>query len=235
MTCLNGITLNAPTGVLIQYSVAGTAPWTEILNLTHKYIRFSKNGGSTWSIGRKFIGDDGADGSDATSSGILYNTMSIGDITPTGDEEITDLYSLAASTLVSNSPYADMLKITVIGTLPYPYDKDVTVRIYFGDTNPGSIIGELVMNGAVTEETSHFKLESIISRKTSAIQVIESHTFRQGDPGSMDETPIIYSTTFDLTTELPINLKILDDTSILESNTPVTINVFRIELIKSLV
>ena len=49
--------------VQIQYSADGSTGWgTTFTEGTHKYIRFSVDGGDTWSDGRKFVGDGGEDG-----------------------------------------------------------------------------------------------------------------------------------------------------------------------------
>ena len=56
-TGLNGI--NAPA-VLAQYSVDGKIGWTSVLNTaTHKYIRYSYDGGKTWTTEIKIVGEDG--------------------------------------------------------------------------------------------------------------------------------------------------------------------------------
>lgn len=59
-TGLNGSDgVDAPN-VLAQYSVDGTTNWTSSLNsATHKYIRHSYDGGKTWSVAIKMVGEDG--------------------------------------------------------------------------------------------------------------------------------------------------------------------------------
>ncbi len=54
---------NAPA-VQIQYSEDGTTGWVEAFDAAKLYVRFSVDGGTSWSAGMKFIGDDGADGQD---------------------------------------------------------------------------------------------------------------------------------------------------------------------------
>ena len=50
--------MNAPY-VQIEYSADGNAPWVVAFEAgTHKYIRFSRDGGNVWTQGYKFIGDD---------------------------------------------------------------------------------------------------------------------------------------------------------------------------------
>ena len=56
-TGLNGT--DAPT-VVAQYSADGATNWTSTLNATaHKYIRHSYDGGKTWSVAIKMVGEDG--------------------------------------------------------------------------------------------------------------------------------------------------------------------------------
>ena len=59
-TGLNGSNgADAPV-VLAQYSVDGSTDWTTTLNTTtHKYVRHSYDGGSTWSMAIKMVGEDG--------------------------------------------------------------------------------------------------------------------------------------------------------------------------------
>ena len=51
--------------LIIQYSDDGTGGWsTTFTDGSSKYIRFSNDNGTTWTAGRKFIGDDGTHGDD---------------------------------------------------------------------------------------------------------------------------------------------------------------------------
>lgn len=83
-TGLNGA--NAPS-VIAQYSVDGTTGWTSVLASTHKYIRYSYDGGQTYSAAIKMVGEDGIKGeagSSVTVTSIQYQEGSSATSTPTG-------------------------------------------------------------------------------------------------------------------------------------------------------
>ena len=59
-TGLNGSDGDDAPAVLAQYSVDGTTGWTSTLNTaTHKYVRHSYDGGKTWTVAIKMVGEDG--------------------------------------------------------------------------------------------------------------------------------------------------------------------------------
>ncbi len=67
---------DAAPDVLIQYSIDGNAPWTSgFISLSHKYIRFSTDGGESWSVSAKFVGQDGQDGAGATNDFIVFDRI----------------------------------------------------------------------------------------------------------------------------------------------------------------
>ena len=91
-TGLNGTNgASAPT-VQAQYSVNGTSGWTSTLNATtHKYIRYSYDGGKTWTTAIKMVGEDGTSvnvkgtaTSKAEVSGTSYYTLVYNGATITG-------------------------------------------------------------------------------------------------------------------------------------------------------
>lgn len=87
-TGLNGSDGNSAYNVIAQYSVDNASSWTETLNSeTHKYIRFSYDGGANWTAGIKIAGEDGTS---VTIIGTAYcaDTLEDSDI---GTE--IDLYS----------------------------------------------------------------------------------------------------------------------------------------------
>ena len=97
-TGLNGT--NAPT-VQAQYSADGKTGWTSVLNTaTHKYIRYSYDGGKTWTTAIKMVGEDGTSvnikgtaTSKTTVSGTSYYTLVYNSTTITG-ATIGDAYLL---------------------------------------------------------------------------------------------------------------------------------------------
>ena len=59
-TGLNGKNGSSAPVVQAQYSVDGKTGWTSVLNTaTHKYIRYSYDGGKTWTTEIKMVGEDG--------------------------------------------------------------------------------------------------------------------------------------------------------------------------------
>ena len=100
-TGLNGIDGTPAPAVQAQYSADGSTGWTETLNTaTHKYIRYSYDGGKTWTTAIKIVGEDGTSVNikgTATSktavSGTSYFTLVYNSTTITG-ADIGDAYLL---------------------------------------------------------------------------------------------------------------------------------------------
>ena len=68
------------TGVLIQFAQTNSSrpsDWHNIPRDNDKYIRFSTDGGTVWSTGIKFVGDDGTDGDDSLEA--QYSATDTGD------------------------------------------------------------------------------------------------------------------------------------------------------------
>ena len=106
-TGLNGSDgTNAPA-VVAQYSADGSTSWTSTLNATiHKYIRHSYDGGKTWSVAIKMVGEDG------TSVKILGTATSATQVSG------TDYYTLVySSTSLTSAELGDA----------YLYDGDLYV------------------------------------------------------------------------------------------------------------
>ena len=97
-TGINGT--DAPT-VQAQYSANGSSNWTSTLNTaTHKYIRYSYDGGKTWTTAIKIVGEDGTSvnikgtaTSKSSVSGTSYYTLVYNSATITG-AVIGDAYLL---------------------------------------------------------------------------------------------------------------------------------------------
>ena len=82
---------NAPQ-VQIQYSEDGTGSWgTTFTEGSSKYIRFSVDGGNTWTSGFKFVGDDGEDGEDSPISDVQAPSNRRGDLIATSSSLPTDV------------------------------------------------------------------------------------------------------------------------------------------------
>ena len=100
-TGLNGTNGMPAPAVQAQYSADGSAGWTATLNTaTHKYIRYSYDGGKTWTIAIKMVGEDGTSVNikgTATSktavSSTSYYTLVYNSVTITG-AAIGDAYLL---------------------------------------------------------------------------------------------------------------------------------------------
>ena len=106
-TGLNGIdgangTDGAPApAVKAQYSISGESGWDATLNTSiHKYIRYSYDGGNTWTVAIKMVGEDGTSvnikgtaTSKTTVSGTSYYTLVYDSATITG-AAIGDAYLL---------------------------------------------------------------------------------------------------------------------------------------------
>lgn len=59
-TGLNGTNGTAAPAIQAQYSSDGSTGWTATLNTAiHKYIRYSYDGGKTWTLAIKIVGEDG--------------------------------------------------------------------------------------------------------------------------------------------------------------------------------
>ena len=90
-TGLNGSDGTDAPAVLAQYSADGSTSWTSTLNTTtHKYIRHSYDGGKTWSVAIKMVGEDG------TSVKILGTATSATQVS--GTDYYTLVYSSASIT-----------------------------------------------------------------------------------------------------------------------------------------
>ena len=100
-TGLDGKSGSSAPVVQAQYSVDGKTGWTSVLNAaTHKYIRYSYDGGKTWTTEIKMVGEDGTSvkiKGTATSkslvSGTSYYTLVYNSATITG-ATIGDAYLL---------------------------------------------------------------------------------------------------------------------------------------------
>ena len=78
---INGSTGASAPAVQAQYSVDGTA-WTATLNASaHKYVRYSYDGGITWTTAIKMAGEDG---NSITVSSIQYQSGTSATTAPTG-------------------------------------------------------------------------------------------------------------------------------------------------------
>lgn len=91
-TGINGANGTSAPTVQAQYSANGTSGWTSTLNtVTHKYIRYSYDGGKTWTAAIKMVGEDGTSvnvkgtaTSKAEVSGTSYYTLVYNGATITG-------------------------------------------------------------------------------------------------------------------------------------------------------
>lgn len=63
--------------VKIQYS-ADNETWADIYSVGNEYIRFSTDGGASWTSGMKFVGEDGGGAGDMTKS--LYDQNADGKV-----------------------------------------------------------------------------------------------------------------------------------------------------------
>ena len=106
-TGLNGTNGTSAPAVQAQYSADGLTGWTATLNAaTHKYIRYSYDGGKTWTTSIKIVGEDGTSVNikgTATSktavSGTSYYTLVYNSTTITG-AAIGDAYLLEGNLYV---------------------------------------------------------------------------------------------------------------------------------------
>ena len=93
-TGLNGSNGSSAPAVLAQYSADGATNWTSTLNTAaHKYIRHSYDGGKTWSVAIKMVGEDG------TSVKIVGTAASATNVS--GTDYYTLVYSSASITNAS--------------------------------------------------------------------------------------------------------------------------------------
>lgn len=100
-TGLDGKSGSSAPVVQAQYSVDGKTGWTSVLNAaTHKYIRYSYDGGKTWTTEIKMVGEDGTSvkikgtaTSKSSVSGTSYYTLVYESATITG-ATIGDAYLL---------------------------------------------------------------------------------------------------------------------------------------------
>lgn len=129
-TGLNGA--SAPA-VVAQYSANGTTGWTSTLNTaTHKYVRYSYDGGTTYTVAIKMVGEDG-------TSVVIKGTAYTPDTLTTGAEVL--LYSdeshtsaIVTSTLSTGDSYLvdgylcvynkDSDKFVCAGTIQGPTGQD---------------------------------------------------------------------------------------------------------------
>lgn len=76
-TGLNGFNGKDAYSVIAQYSEDGLSSWTETLNAAiHKYIRFSYDGGTNWTVPIKIAGQDGTS---VTIKGTAYHSSKLTD------------------------------------------------------------------------------------------------------------------------------------------------------------
>lgn len=129
-TGLNGA--SAPA-VVAQYSANGTTGWTSTLNTaTHKYVRYSYDSGTTYTVAIKMVGEDGTS---VVIKGTAYtpDTLTTGaEVSLYSDENYTS--SIVTSTLSTGDSYLvdgylcvynkDSDKFVCAGTIQGPTGQD---------------------------------------------------------------------------------------------------------------
>ena len=94
-TGLDGTNGSSAPAVRAQYSADGEKAWSSTLNTaTHKYVRYSYDGGITWTTGIKMVGEDGTS---VVIMGVAYTPSYL------APGEIVTLYSDADQTIAINT------------------------------------------------------------------------------------------------------------------------------------
>ena len=222
--CIGNVQVITVPNVIIQYSVNGSTGWSNTITGS-KYIRFSTNNGKTFSAARKYVGDDGTDGSDANNSIVLYNNLTTNSIDTTGDFVLADTYNIAANKLETNG---DVIKVTSCYTIPTG-TKDIVISNFIGNTNSGSESAICEISGGVSAETRYIRIETSINRKDANNVFIETVILRSGNSGNLVDSPVFYSRAIDTSAIIPIYVGITD-TSTIEA--PTIVNMVRVEYFK---
>ena len=117
--------------VQAQYSANGSSGWTATLNTaTHKYIRYSYDGGKTWTVAIKMVGEDGTSvnikgtaTSKASVSGTSYYTLVYNSTTITG-AALGDAYLLDGNLYVCVDSRDGNDYFMDVGTIQGPQGND---------------------------------------------------------------------------------------------------------------
>lgn len=222
--CLGNVQVVTVPNVIIQYSVNGSTGWGTSITGS-KYIRFSTDNGKTYSAARKYVGDDGTNGSDAANSIVLYNNLTTNTISPTGSFVLADTYNIPAGKLATNG---DVIKVTSCYTLPIG-TKTIAITDYISDTNIGSVIAVCEITGIVSVETKYIKIESTINRKDANNVFVETVIFRSGNSGDVVDSPIFYTKQIDCSVIIPVYIGITDTS---ETEATTTVNMVKVEYFK---
>lgn len=83
--CKDLLGFNKPNDIMIKYAPGNLSTWTNTPSSSTRYLKFSTNGGKSWSIPIKFVGDNGQDGSGGetifsfdTNNGLGYSHSGTG-------------------------------------------------------------------------------------------------------------------------------------------------------------
>ena len=203
--CVGTISITKPKGVLIQYADVQAGPWSETLNTaTTKWIRFSKDDGAHWSNPKKFVGEDGAPGSDAASAIILYNGLNPTDgLDHAGTFNKT--FNVPANTLENDG---DVLKITAILELGGNSNSDVlyTIGIYHTEVLKPKALSTIEIVGTVDGTDAIVKLEAYVNRIDATNFFVEYMAYRQGQSGVLEDTPNYYGFSGDFSASDPLTI-----------------------------
>lgn len=223
--CIGAITIPSAPNLLIQYSATGTGSWsTSIVGAL--YIRFSADGGKTWSAARKFVGTDGSTGAAGSSGGVIYGEYGTA---ISGGNATAATTSITASTLSETDEY---LKVTAILTLRAATTNDYTVQITFGALT-NFVASYTVQGDIIAGDNDKVKVEATITRLSQTSVLVESTFMQSGNPSSIWDCPTTATITgLDLDSgDTAINILTIDT---LTTETPSTLNLFRVELTKKM-
>jgi hypothetical protein len=204
--CIGALDVPNQASIVIQYSANSSGPWSTN-SAGSKWIRFSSNGGATFSTAVKYVGDNGSNGSDAGNGNIIYNNMDITSIL--GDDSLRQAATcvLPANQLASDG---DMLRIVAAVTLPLGL-RSVELYLYGGAVNRDNELALFTITDTVTEASQCAVIEVTVNRKDALNVFVESKMYRSGNPGRIEDSPEYKVIAHDLVNEdFPVTLGIVD-------------------------